>query len=83
MTIGFKRYGENNGHGKVYSFALTTGKGWQMVEYEGVAFRITEEMIVLFMKMDKNEKRWMSSYSVVVECLNFSLTNEGIVKDGS
>ena len=49
-------------NGKVYGF-VTTGKSWQMVEYDGVSFRITEEMIVLFMKMDKNEKRWMSNYS--------------------
>ena len=80
MFVALKDMRDNNGDGKVYG-VVTTGKIWQMVEYDGVSFRMTEEMIVLFLKMDKNEKRWLSSHSVIVDCLNFALNNGGIAKD--
>jgi len=77
--LALKDMGDINGDGKVYGF-VTTGKSWQMVEYDGVSFRMTEEMIVLFSKMHENEKRWLSSHSVIVGCLNFALNNGGIAK---
>jgi len=60
--LALKDMRDNNGDGKVYGFVIT-GKSWQMIEYYDVLFRMTEGMIVLFAKMEKYEKRWMSNYS--------------------
>ncbi|KAF8472011.1 hypothetical protein BDZ91DRAFT_717027 [Kalaharituber pfeilii] len=77
--LALKDMGDNNGDGsKVYGF-VTTGKSWQMIEYDGKSFRMTEEMIVLFPTMDRNSKRWIEHYSVVVDCIYFALSHGGIV----
>jgi len=59
---------------------VTTGHGWQMIEYDGVLFRKREEMVTLFEQMDTNQK-WLLNYSIIVDCLNFALHNGGIAKD--
>ena len=69
-----KDMGDNNDDGsKVYGF-VTTGKSWKMIEYDGVSFRMTEEMIALFPRMGKDKERWMASYAVVVECIYLALS---------
>ncbi|KAF8420079.1 hypothetical protein EV426DRAFT_613370 [Tirmania nivea] len=79
--LALKGMGDNNGDGsKVYGF-ITTGKPWQMIEYDGVSFRMTEEMFVLFLRMDRDQKRWMREFSVVVDCIYFALDHGGIVED--
>ncbi|RPB28869.1 hypothetical protein L211DRAFT_243864 [Terfezia boudieri ATCC MYA-4762] len=77
--LGLKDMGDNNGDGsKVYGF-ITTGETWQMIEYDGISFRLTEEMFVLFTRMDRDKKRWMREFSVVVDCIYFALSHGGIV----
>ena len=72
--LALKDMRDNNGDGKVYGF-LTTGTLWQMVEYDGRSFRLTEKMIALFGGMDEDEARWMRKHSTIVDCLKFALDN--------
>jgi len=45
-----KDMSDNNGEGEVYGL-VTTGKGWQMLKYDGVSFKM---VILLTIGKDKN-----------------------------
>ena len=46
-----------------------------MLEYDGKVFRKTNSIVVLFDSMDEEKEG-----SVLVDCINFALSNGGIVK---
>ena len=78
--LAMKNMKDSNGEGKVYGF-VTTGEQWQMLEYDGTSFRMTEVMLALFFSMPINRKRWIKENSILVDCTNFALSNGGIVED--
>jgi len=79
-ALAMKDMRDYNGEGKVYGF-VTTGESWQMLEYDGKVFRKTNNLVVLFESMDEEKERWMKEGAVLVDCINFALSNGGIVKD--
>ena len=76
--LAMKDMEDNNGtgDGKVYGF-VTTGEVWQMIEYDGKSFRMTNNINVVFGTMDKEKERWMKEGAVLVDCINFALSNGG------
>jgi len=78
--LAMKDMRDNNAGGKVYGF-VTTGETWQMLEYDGEVFQKTNSFSVLFDSMDREKERWMKEGAVLVDCINFALSNGGIVKD--
>ena len=76
--LAMKDMRDNNGDGKVYGF-VTTGELWQMIEYDGKSFRMTDSINVVFGTMGEKKERWMKEGAVLVDCINFALTNGGIV----
>ncbi|KAF8425877.1 hypothetical protein EV426DRAFT_572902 [Tirmania nivea] len=42
---------------------------WWMYRYDGTSFVMTEKLKVLFETMEKDKKRWIDNYSVVVNYL--------------
>ena len=78
-ALAMKDMGDYNGEGKVYGF-VTTGESWQMLKYDGKVFRKTNSIVVLFDSMDEEKERWMKEGAVLVDCINFALSNGGIVK---
>jgi hypothetical protein len=77
--LAMKDARDNNGGGEIYGF-ITTGRGWQMLRYDGTSFSMTQEFVVLFGGMDQNKDEWMRDYSIIVDCMNVALSNGGIVK---
>ena len=77
--LAMKDMRDNNGDGKVYGF-VTTGENWQMLEYDGTSFRMSESIAVIFGSMDEDKQRWLDSSSCLVDCVYFALSNGGIVK---
>ena len=77
--LAMKDMSDNNGGGEVYGFVIT-GKGWQMLRYDGVSFQMTEEMVVLFYTMGEDKSRWMRDYSILVDYISVALSSGGIVK---
>ena len=78
--LAMKDMRDNNGDGKVYGF-VTTGENWQMLEYDGTSFRMSESIAVIFGSMDEDKQRWLDSSSCLVGCVYFALSNGGIVKE--
>ena len=76
--VAMKDMRDNNCEGKVYGF-VTTGEMWQMVEYDGTAFRKTNTIVVLFDTMDAEKDKWMKEGGLLVDCINFALSNGGII----
>ena len=67
-----------NGEGKVYGF-VTTGEQWQILEYDGISFQMSDVMVIPFGSTRGNRKRWFRENSILVDCINFALSNKGIV----
>ena len=44
------------------------------------SFEQTEEMHVLFDSMGKNQQRWITHHSALMDCINFALETGGIVE---
>ncbi|KAF8416005.1 hypothetical protein EV426DRAFT_688018 [Tirmania nivea] len=61
----------------LYGF-VTTGEDWMLYRYDGTSFVVTEKLRVLFKTMDKDKRRWIDNYSVVVDCLYSVLSDGGI-----
>ncbi|KAF8470851.1 hypothetical protein BDZ91DRAFT_791810 [Kalaharituber pfeilii] len=76
--LSMKDMWEHNGGGKIYGF-VTTGKSWRMIGYDGGSFEKSEEMLIFFDTMGSDKKRWMDSFSIVVDCIYYALTHGGIV----
>lgn len=77
--LAMKDMWDNNCDGKVYGF-VTTGETWQMLEYDGKAFRKTNSFVVVFDSMDREKDKWMKEGGLLVDCINFALSNGGSVK---
>ena len=77
--LAMKDMRDNNCEGKVYGF-VTTGEVWQMLEYDGKAFRKTNSIAVVFDSMDVEKDKWMKEGGLLVDCINFALSNGGSVK---
>jgi len=73
--LAMKDVRDNNGGGRVYGF-VTTGESWRMLGYDGTSFALTEKIEVLFEGMYRDKERWMSDYSVIVDCMNVALSDE-------
>lgn len=78
--LSMKDAWDNNGGGILYGF-VTTGESWQMIRYDGISFKITEKMDVLFGTMGENQQRWIKEYSILVDCMYMALANGGVKKD--
>jgi len=65
----------NNGY-IIYGF-VTTGDIWQMVSYDGASFVSTDKFQVVFDTMCNNKKRWLTSYSILVDCIYAALSTTG------
>ncbi|KAG0636772.1 hypothetical protein HOY80DRAFT_976006 [Tuber brumale] len=76
--LSMKDMRDNNGGGTVYGF-ITTGDSWRMVGYDG-AFKITENMEILFDTVGEDKGRWMEDYSILVDCFNVALSDGGMKK---
>ncbi|KAF8428711.1 hypothetical protein EV426DRAFT_711384 [Tirmania nivea] len=74
--LAMKDMRDNNGDGKVYGF-VTTGELWQMLEYDGKSFRMTDSIPVVFRSMDREKERWMKEGSLLVNCMNMALKRGG------
>ncbi|KAF8418383.1 hypothetical protein EV426DRAFT_318548 [Tirmania nivea] len=77
--LSLKDMSDNNNGGVVYGF-ITTGDNWRMLSYDGVSFRMTENLHVMFETMGKDKDRWMRDYSLLVDCVYAALSNGGIVE---
>ena len=58
----------------MYGF-VTTGESWRMLRYDGTSFALIEKIEVLFEGMYGDKERWMSDYSVIVDCMNVALSD--------
>ncbi|KAF8454351.1 hypothetical protein BGX38DRAFT_1328574 [Terfezia claveryi] len=74
--LSMKDMGDNNNGGFVYGF-VTTGDSWRMLSYDGVLFRVTEKLHVMFETMGKDKDRWMKDYSLLVDCVYAALGKGG------
>ncbi|KAF8416250.1 hypothetical protein EV426DRAFT_721862 [Tirmania nivea] len=61
----------------LYGF-VTTGEHREVYRYNGTSFVVTEKFSVLFRGMDKDKKRWVENYTVVVDLLYSVLSDGGI-----
>ncbi|RPB00103.1 hypothetical protein L873DRAFT_1651080, partial [Choiromyces venosus 120613-1] len=77
--LAMKDMQEINGEGTVYGF-VTTGEQWQMLEYDGVSFSKTDAMITVFDSMETEQEKWLEENSILVECMNYALSNERLVE---
>ena len=50
-----------------------------MIEYDGTSFWKTNSIVVVFDSIDAEKERWMKEGAVLVDCINFALSNGGIV----
>ena len=78
--LAMKDIGDNNTDGKVYGF-VTTGESWRMLSYDGVSFKLTDRMDVIFRAIDREKEKWMKSYSVLVDCMYAVLSNRDTKKE--
>lgn len=79
--LAMKDMKNNNdgGGGEVYG-SVTAGESWRMLRYDGTSFALTRKIEVLFEGMDQEKDKWMSNYSIIVDCMNVALSNGDIVK---
>ncbi|RPB24990.1 hypothetical protein L211DRAFT_784112 [Terfezia boudieri ATCC MYA-4762] len=73
--LAMKDMSDSNHGGVVYGF-VTTGDSWRMLRYdtsEG-SFLVTNKIEAVFDTMGREKERWMSSFSVIVDCL-YALSN--------
>ena len=77
--LSMKDMRDNNGVGQVYGF-ITVGESWRMLSYDGISFKVTRKMYVLFEGIEEEKERWMKDYSVLVECMYVALSNGGMVQ---
>jgi len=72
---------DNNGmkDSFLYGF-VTTGEDWMLYRYDGTSFVGTDKFRVVFKGMDKDPKRWIENYSVVVDCLYSVFSDGGIAR---
>ena len=77
--LAMKDAWDNNGFqdGFLYGF-VTTGEQWQMFRYDGTSFSVTEKLSVIFETMERDKKKWIDNYSVVVGCLYSALCDGGV-----
>ena len=73
--LTMKGIGDRNHEGVVYGF-VTTGVSWRMLRYDGVSFIMTDKIEVVFDTMGRNKERWMSDFSVIVDCVYAVLGDE-------
>ncbi|RPB13386.1 hypothetical protein P167DRAFT_112262 [Morchella conica CCBAS932] len=77
--LAMKDMRDNNSGGEVYGF-VTTGETWRMLRYDGISFKMTRKIEVLFEGMGQEKGLWMKDYSALVDCMYVALSNGGIVK---
>jgi len=65
-ALAMKDMRDYNGEGKAYGF-ITTGKSWQMLEYDGNVFRKTNSIVVLFDSMDEGGRRVGGLHQLCIE----------------
>jgi len=71
--LALRNMRDRNGGGMVYGF-VTMGDSWRMISFDG-NFTISEKIELLFDSMAKDKGRWMSDYSILIDCLNVALSN--------
>ena len=73
--LSMKDMRDINGYGEVYGF-ITTGERWRMFRYNGISFRGTRKMDVVFEGMENDKDSWLEENSALVECMNAALSEE-------
>ncbi|KAG0643602.1 hypothetical protein HOY80DRAFT_1032270 [Tuber brumale] len=71
--LAMKDMWDCNGGGTVYGF-VTMGDSWRMISFDG-AFKMSENIELLFDSMAKKEDRWMADYSILIDCFNVALSD--------
>lgn len=64
---------DSYGGGTVYGF-ITMGDSWRMISFNG-EFKIAEKIELLFDSMAKDKNRWITDYSILIDCLHVALSN--------
>lgn len=74
--LALKNMGDCNREGVVYGF-ITTGLVWRMLRYDPSRgqFLITDRFKVAFDTMARHKEDWMSSCSVIVNCIYAALSS--------
>ncbi|KAF8436766.1 hypothetical protein BGX38DRAFT_1274317 [Terfezia claveryi] len=68
----------NNDSGKIYGF-ITTGESWRMISFDGTSFQLTSKFDVIFETMRNGYEKWKKEFSLLVDCMVFTLSDGGIV----
>ena len=69
----------NENKSVLYGF-ITIREDWRIVKYDST-FQMTEKFTILFDSMDKDKDRWMKKGPIMVDCINFALSNGGVKQD--
>lgn len=64
--LSMKDIRDKNGAGEVYGF-ITTGESWRMFKYDGIYWKGTRKMDVVFEGMENDKNLWLKENSTLVE----------------